>query len=45
MYLTGGNNESGYDEQIGSPKTARANSCMERLLRDEQRRKEARFQM
>lgn len=45
MYLTGAQNESGFEDQAGSPKngTARANSCMERLLRDEQRRKEARM--
>lgn len=32
---------------MGTPRssTARASSCMERLLRDEQRRKEARLQM
>ena len=44
MYLTGFNAESEADEQVGTP-GGRANSCMERLLRDEKRRKEAKLQM
>jgi hypothetical protein len=42
-YYSGAQNDSEAD-YLGSPKTggARASSCMERLLRDEQRRRESR---
>jgi hypothetical protein len=45
VYLAGFNQETDGEDQIGTPRSgaARANSCMERLLRDEKRRKEAKI--